>query len=994
MAARRTSQQITDEIISKLDIAAEYTALGVKLAADHPTDKGWISCYAYGREDSKASAAIQIDTGVYKDQGGKCTTCGLFQFAVEIAGKFSDWKTARNHYAVVAGMGTKLPKNGNEPVKLEDRIDVGHGWNGLIVRGLLAAYPGITDLALRMTGATLALYPKHRKRPDSCVAVPVYSPRLLNDVPVGYIVMQSSGQPMKTKTGEKKRIVLESSGLVNRRGLTMIMDGRAKLIVKVEGFTDVVTFQGKLNDHPEYIDKIAVVTNACGARETTLPVDFAGVFSTIPTIIVHDADEPGQIGAAFWSQEVGKFTEVANLQLPYPIVEKHGKDIRNWFTDTGNETRGIDEFLQMVREQYPGFLDAFDGKEVSENRIGIAVPSASGGDNGNGDRRVNGSHSGNGSIPQNRLPPVDGSGAAGKDHAGLPDKPRMAQPIAGTITQYQVILKRLGMIVLGMPEGTNNVAGFCERNGRTFILERVSSLKMADLVLHLGPEIVPEIQTGDEKDPNKLAMSAIQLAIAAEGSKTRLTGKGYLGVGIWELCGRLMIVNAGEATIVNGDITRTTVPLIDGKIFDFGESQKWFDHDWFVEEFKRTENREYSMGVLNEAIEIFGRWDNWTHKHNPEIVASLICCSWIQTIWDYRPQACVVGGSNSGKTSLFTVTKAMFCQGRMTVGGADPTMAWIRQSLGNTAKIISCDEFEHPHRRKECLDGFRAASRGETVGRGTSGQKGISFTLRHLPWHGAISADFRSAADRNRYLMLELNPVPKGRGSTLSIPSAQECENLGLRLMVVAVRNWQRAKMIAAAIKKVNFEGVDRRIVESFSVPCGMIAAILGLDDAESVELTKDFLKERNFDEQSESDEQTLLREIYESPVQLDGGKKSSMSMLIKGAYGNSYNDAMIRCGVRKILKGAVEYLFFCESSICANLFTDQAKKSTGVSQILARVPGAIRDRQRMGAHNPRGVSIAISTIDSLMGVMEGQEDAAFDEIGSGERAEITELSF
>lgn len=985
MAARRTSQQITDEIISKLDIAAEYSALGVKFAADHPTDKGWISCYAWGREDSSPSAAVNVDSGVYKDHGGVHTTCGMFDFAV-MTGKFRDWKESRDHYATVAGMGAKLPKtDATEPKRLEDKIDVSHGWNSLMVRGLLATYPGMTELALRMTGAALALYPKHRKRPEHCVAVPVYGPQLADSPPVGYIVMLSSGKMLKTKSGEQKRIVIEKTGLVNKRGLAMIADGRAKLIIKVEGFTDVVTVQSKVNEHEIYRDTIAVVTNACGSRETTLPQEVAGVFSTIPTIVVHDADVPGQEGAELWRQELVKFTDVVNLQLPYKVEEKHGKDSRDWFTETTNaigEDRGIEQFLDLVRRQFPGFLDAFDGKKK---------------ESGNGVHRNNGNHSGNGSIPQNRLPKDEVAGVADKDHAELPDKSGVAKagrnPVE-PITPYQKILKDLGMIALGTREGTNDIEAFCTRTGRTFTLNRPGRLLIEDLLQHLDDDILKIINETGEPDPNRYTMPQIRKAIAIEGGKKRLTGRGYLGLGIWEENGRLIIVNSGSATIVNGEITQTTVPIQDGKIFDFGDSNKWFDHDWFVEEFERTASREYSMSVLNEAIEIFGRWDNWTHSKNAELVAALICCTWIQTVWDYRPQACVVGGSNSGKTSLFSVAKAMFCQGKMTVGGADPTAAWIRQSLGNTAKAIFGDEFEHPHRRKECLDMFRAASRGETVGRGTSGQKGISYTLRHLPWHGAITADFRSAADRNRYLLLELSPVAKGRGSTLKLPDPEDSEKLGLKLMAVAVRHWQRAKAIAASVKKIPFDGVDRRVVESFSVPCSMIAAILGLDESESVELMRDILSERNFEEQSESDEQALLRDIYESPVQLEGGKKTTMSLLVKGSHGDSHSDAMVRCGVRKILKNGSECLFFCESSICANLFTDPNKRAIGVCQILARIPGAIRDRQRMGAHNPRGVSVPLATINEMLGIVEGQEDAAFDEIGSGDRAQVTELSF
>ena len=36
------------------------------------------------------------------------------------------------------------------------------------------------------------------------------------------------------------------------------------------------------------------------------------------------------------------------------------------------------------------------------------------------------------------------------------------------------------------------------------------------------------------------------------------------------------------------------------------------------------------------------------------------------------------------------------------------------------------------------------------------------------------------------------------------------------------------------------------------------------------------------------------------------------------------------------------------------------------INQILLRIPGAIRDQQRMGGHRPRGVSIYESQIQSI----------------------------
>ncbi len=101
----RDPREINAEIISKLDIAAEYTALGVKLSGT-ARDAGFVSCYAYGREDRRPSAWINVKTGYYGDSGGKdaaACTYTLWNFAVMV-GKFDDWQMARKAFAEKAGV--------------------------------------------------------------------------------------------------------------------------------------------------------------------------------------------------------------------------------------------------------------------------------------------------------------------------------------------------------------------------------------------------------------------------------------------------------------------------------------------------------------------------------------------------------------------------------------------------------------------------------------------------------------------------------------------------------------------------------------------------------------------------------------------------------------------------------------------------------------------------------------------------------------------------
>ena len=77
------------EILSRLDVAAEYEALGVRLRGQ-PRASGMVSCYAYGRDDRSPSAWINIRSGCYGDSGGRdaaAYTMSLWDFAVKV-GRF------------------------------------------------------------------------------------------------------------------------------------------------------------------------------------------------------------------------------------------------------------------------------------------------------------------------------------------------------------------------------------------------------------------------------------------------------------------------------------------------------------------------------------------------------------------------------------------------------------------------------------------------------------------------------------------------------------------------------------------------------------------------------------------------------------------------------------------------------------------------------------------------------------------------------------------
>ena len=78
---------------------------GIKLTGT-VTSKGWSECHAIDRDDSTPSAAINLRTGVYKDQGGSSESLSIFELAVKL-GAFHDFSAAVNSLGDRYGASTK-----------------------------------------------------------------------------------------------------------------------------------------------------------------------------------------------------------------------------------------------------------------------------------------------------------------------------------------------------------------------------------------------------------------------------------------------------------------------------------------------------------------------------------------------------------------------------------------------------------------------------------------------------------------------------------------------------------------------------------------------------------------------------------------------------------------------------------------------------------------------------------------------------------------------
>jgi len=330
-------QTATRSILQRLDLRAEYAAFGVEIASDNPSATGWLSCRVFGSDDRSPSAGVNVAgdgpaLGRYKEFAGEARNLSLFEFASTAAGKFADWKAARKHYAKAAGV--KLPR-GNEPEKPADRLVFRAGREHQIAAWCQTKPPITLDAALA-AGARVAGWPASTQQ-YTVIALPIYGPALTDAGPTGWMIWNKTGRLLPLYQGQgreptyKKMLMIggSKSGWMGRWSLDHLAG--AEVVWKTEGPGDMLAVMSIL---PEALrGRHVAIANSGGTQEGLFP-DFWRHLAGKVVYVIHDCDKDGQAGGLKQARlAAGVAVEVRHLILPYPIVEKHGKDVRDWVNE-------------------------------------------------------------------------------------------------------------------------------------------------------------------------------------------------------------------------------------------------------------------------------------------------------------------------------------------------------------------------------------------------------------------------------------------------------------------------------------------------------------------------------------------------------------------------------------------------------------------------------------------------------------------------------------
>jgi hypothetical protein len=260
---------------------------------------------------------------------------------------------------------------------------------------------------------------------------------------------------------------------------------------------------------------------------------------------------------------------------------------------------------------------------------------------------------------------------------------------------------------------------------------------------------------------------------------------------------------------------------------------------------------------------------------DPMLLLGQCGCAMLGGALKWRPHAWITGGTETGKSTLQELLRALHDGAALKTGNA--TEAGLRQLLKQQTLPVFFDELEAQEDNRKntaVIELARVASSGDQVLKGGQDHQGQEFTVRSCFLFSSILLPPMLAQDRNRLAILELERIPQG-SVTPTIDMA-ELRLLGRQIRRRLVDHWHRLDDLVERYKlALGAQGHSGRSGDQFGTLLA-VADLLMYDVADEANIAEwaERLKAGTLAEKATElpDEEEVVQRLATSFIQQKGG--------------------------------------------------------------------------------------------------------------------------
>jgi putative DNA primase/helicase len=260
------------------------------------------------------------------------------------------------------------------------------------------------------------------------------------------------------------------------------------------------------------------------------------------------------------------------------------------------------------------------------------------------------------------------------------------------------------------------------------------------------------------------------------------------GRGVWHDDGRL-VVHCGDHLVVDGQ--KVALKAI--------ESAFTYERTRSIPGPAAEEISPQEVEQLVSVIDSF----NWNEPNGSLLAQGMLVVLLLGAALGWRPNAWLSGDSATGKTTLLELFSSITrCVGALSLSN-ESTAAGIRQHLGWDATPVLFDEVEGSDRNarariQQVLNLMRQASSDSSAAivKGSAGGQAVRCRIRSPFLLSSVSLGLKESADKNRTVLLALDPFTAAHrsawanGGKAAYEALASDTELGARLLRRLIRLW------------------------------------------------------------------------------------------------------------------------------------------------------------------------------------------------------------